>query len=96
MSGGKGKVAEMAKHLVVKLVRGTAGKKKIQLATLKTLNLTKSGRQVVVPNTPGVRGKLEQVSHLISIKTLEAYNQEVAEQREKLKTREPLVVKHNT
>lgn len=86
---------QLAQHLVVKLVRGTAGKQKLHLATLKTLKLTKSGRQVVLPNTPGVRGKLDQVSHLVSIKTLEAYNEEVAEKAEKLRMREPLVVKHS-
>ena len=82
-------------HLVVKLVRGTAGKQKLHLATLKTMKLTKKDRQVVLPNTPTWRGKLEQVSHLVSIKTLEQYNQEIAEEKERLKQKEPLVVKHN-
>ena len=95
MSGqGLEKAAKVAQHLVVKLVRGTAGKQKLHLETLKTMKLTKSGRQVVLPNTPTWRGKLEQVSHLVTIKTLEDYNQEIAQQREHLKTREPLVVKH--
>ena len=83
-----------AAHLVVKLVRGTAGKQKLHLATLKTLKLTKSGSQVVVPNTPSVRGKLKQVEHLVTIKTLEGYNKEVAEASEQLKVKDPLVVKH--
>ena len=83
-----------AAHLLVRLVRGTAGKKKAHLATLKTLKLTRAGREVVVPNTPSVRGKLQQVSHLVSIKTLEAHNEEVARRTEELRTKEPLVVKH--
>jgi large subunit ribosomal protein L30 len=96
MSGqGLVKGAQLAEHLVVKLVRGTAGKQKLHLATLKTMKLTRSGRQVVLPNTPTWRGKLEQVSHLVTIKTLEQYNQEVAEEKDRLKQKEPLVVKHN-
>ncbi|WZN64153.1 ribosomal protein L30 [Chloropicon roscoffensis] len=56
MAGGTGAQAgKLAQHLVVKLMRGTAGKQKLHLATLKTLKLNKAGRQVVVPNTLSVR-----------------------------------------
>ena len=97
MAGGTGAQAgTLAQHLVVKLMRGTAGKQKLHLATLKTLKLNKAGRQVVVPNTPSVRGKLEQVSHLVSIKTLEQHNQELAGERERLRVRDPIVVRHQT
>ncbi|QDZ21728.1 putative ribosomal protein L30 [Chloropicon primus] len=94
MSGAAVEAGKLAHHLVVKLVRGTAGKQNLHLATLKTLKLTKSGKQVVVPNTPSVRGKLDQVSHLVSIKTLEEYKDEVAERSERAQIKEPLVVRH--
>ena len=81
-------------QLVVKLVRGTAGKKKTHLATLKALGLNKTGQTKVLDNTPSFRGALEKVNHLVQISTLEQEQEKVAKLKEKLKSKEPLIVKH--
>lgn len=81
-------------QLFVRLVRGTAGKKKTHLATLKALGLKKAGQTKILDNTPSFRGALEKVNHLVEISTLEQEQQRLADLKQKLKPREPIIVKH--
>mmetsp|Transcript_15316 Transcript_15316/g.38979 ORF Transcript_15316/g.38979 Transcript_15316/m.38979 type:complete len:87 (+) Transcript_15316:30-290(+) len=83
-----------AGQLVVRLVRGTAGKKKTMLRTLDSLGFRKSGETKVFENTPAVRGALQKVIHLVQVSTMEQEKNKVEEMRQKLKTREPITVKH--
>lgn len=54
-------------QLKVTLVRGTAGKKKRQIATLQGLGLRKTQQTVTVEDTPSTRGMIDKVAHLVEV-----------------------------
>ena len=56
-----------AAGLTVKLVKSTIGSKKDQIATVKSLGLGKLGDTSVQPDTAQTRGKINKVSHLVTI-----------------------------
>jgi large subunit ribosomal protein L30 len=57
----------MKKTLKVKLKKSGAGRVPKHVATLKGLGLTRTGRVRELPDTPQVRGMINQVSYLVSI-----------------------------
>ncbi len=58
------------KTIVVTLKRSGIGKPKTQRDTLRGLGLTRLHKQVVVEDTPAIRGMLSKVIHLIDVKTV--------------------------
>ena len=53
--------------LTVKLTKSTIGSKKDQIATVKSLGLNKVGDMSVQPDNAQTRGKINKVSHLVTI-----------------------------
>ncbi|WP_226038443.1 50S ribosomal protein L30 [Aquibacillus saliphilus] len=58
----------MAKQLEITLTRSVIGRSEIQKATVKTLGLRKIRQSVVREDTPVVRGMVNKVSHLVTVK----------------------------
>ena len=56
-----------AAGLTVKLIKSTIGSKKDQIATVKALGLNKLGDTSVQPDNAQTRGKINKVSHLVTI-----------------------------
>ena len=56
-----------AAGLTVKLVKSTIGSKKDQIATVESLGLRKLGDTSVQPDNAQTRGKINKVSHLVTI-----------------------------
>lgn len=56
-----------AAGLTVKLIKSTIGSKKDQIATVKSLGLNKLGDTSVQPDNESTRGKINKVSHLVTI-----------------------------
>ncbi len=56
-----------AAGLTVKLTKSTIGSKKDQIATVKSLGLNKLGDTSVQPDNAQTRGKVNKVSHLVTI-----------------------------
>lgn len=59
----------MAAKKTVTVVRtgSTIGRPAIQEARLKGLGLTKTGRKVVLEDTPAIRGMIKKVAHLVRV-----------------------------
>lgn len=55
------------KKLRVKLVKGLMGTRQSHRATVRGLGLRRRNHIVEVPDTPSVRGMLNQVSYLIDV-----------------------------
>jgi large subunit ribosomal protein L30 len=55
------------KTLRVKLVKGLAGCRQAQRASVRGLGLRRRHQVVEVPDTPAVRGMIEQVRHLVRV-----------------------------
>ncbi len=53
--------------ITIKLVKGLAGKRKDQIAVVKSLGLTKTNSISVQPNNEATRGKINKVSHLVEV-----------------------------
>ncbi len=53
--------------ITIKLVKGLAGKRKDQIAVVKSLGLTKTNSVSVQPDNDATRGKINKVSHLVEI-----------------------------
>lgn len=62
----------MAKQLQITLVRSLIGRPENQRITVKTLGLTKTNSTVTHQDNPAIRGMVNQVSHLITVKEIEA------------------------
>ncbi len=56
-----------AAGLTVKLTKSTIGSKKDQIATAQSLGLKKVGDTSVQPDNAQTRGKINKISHLVSI-----------------------------
>lgn len=59
------------KMLKVKLVRSTIGCTERQQATVRGLGLRKIHQERVLENTPGVRGMVKAVIHLLDVSEVE-------------------------
>lgn len=58
--------------LEITLVRSLIGRPENQRTTVKTLGLRKINQKVVQQDNPAIRGMVNQVSHLVSVKEIEA------------------------
>ena len=54
----------------VTLVSGWAGKSDVQVKNLRALGLRRSGDQNELPDTPDIRGKIDRVSHLVTVENV--------------------------
>lgn len=60
-------MADGAKKLRVKLVKGVMGTRESHRATVRGLGLRKRNSQVVVDDTPAIRGMINKVSYLLEV-----------------------------
>ena len=60
----------MAKQLEITLTRSVIGRPEDQKLTVKTLGLKKIRQTVVREDTPAVRGMVNKVSHLVTVKEI--------------------------
>ncbi|MFC3040905.1 50S ribosomal protein L30 [Virgibacillus xinjiangensis] len=58
----------MSKQLEITLTRSVIGGKDKQRKTVEALGLKKIRQSVVLEDTPAVRGMVDKVSHLITVK----------------------------
>ena len=57
-------------NVKVTLVKSTVGCKANQIATAKSLGLTKPGRSIVLENNAALQGKIKVISHLVKVETV--------------------------
>ena len=57
-------------NVKVTLVKSTVGCKANQIATAKTLGLTKPGKSIVLPNDAVLQGKIKVISNLVKVETV--------------------------
>ena len=57
----------MMANLKIKLVKSLNGRRDNHIATAKSLGLTKIGSETVQPDNPQTRGKIKQISYLLSV-----------------------------
>ncbi|MCD8502119.1 MAG: 50S ribosomal protein L30 [Bacillaceae bacterium] len=62
----------MANKLEITLKRSLIGRPEDQRVTVKTLGLRKVNHTVVQEDNPAIRGMVTKVSHLVSVKEVEA------------------------
>lgn len=60
-------MAEGRKTLVIRQVRGSAGKTERQIRILRALGLRRTGHTTEKEDTPNIRGMLAKVSHLVEV-----------------------------
>ncbi|RLL40736.1 50S ribosomal protein L30 [Oceanobacillus piezotolerans] len=58
----------MSKKLEITLTRSVIGRKQNQVKTVEALGLKKIRQAVVLEDTPSVRGMINRVSHLVTVK----------------------------
>ena len=61
----------MAKKLVIKQVKSGIGKLPKQRATMRALGLRKISAERVHDDTPVIRGMIDKVKHLVSVKVID-------------------------
>ena len=54
-------------NIKIKLIKSLIGRNKKHIATAKSLGLTKIGTETIQPDNPQTRGKIAQISYLISV-----------------------------
>jgi large subunit ribosomal protein L30 len=62
----------MANQLEITLTRSVIGRPRDQRATVKALGLRKIRQQVIHEDTPAIRGMVNKVSHLVTVKEISA------------------------
>lgn len=62
----------MAKQLEITLTRSLIGRPQDQRVTVKTLGLRKTNHTVVHNDNPAIRGMVNKVAHLVSVKEIDA------------------------
>lgn len=60
----------MSNKLEITLTRSTIGANEKQRKTVKALGLKKINQSVVLEDTPAVRGMINKVSHIVTVKEL--------------------------
>jgi large subunit ribosomal protein L30 len=55
------------RKLKIKQVRSTNGTSETQRLTIKGLGLGKINREVIIADTPAIRGMVTKVQHLVSV-----------------------------
>lgn len=58
----------MSKQLEITLNRSVIGQKESQKKTIQSLGFKKVHQSVIREDTPAVRGMIEKVSHLVTVK----------------------------
>ncbi|TMN22396.1 50S ribosomal protein L30 [Lentibacillus cibarius] len=58
----------MSKQLEITLMRSVIGRTEAQRQTVNSLGLKKIRQSVVREDTPAVRGMIDKVSHLVTVK----------------------------
>ncbi|WP_010095743.1 50S ribosomal protein L30 [Ornithinibacillus scapharcae] len=58
----------MSKKLEITLTRSVIGAKEKQIKTVEALGLRKIRQTVVLEDTPAIRGMVNKVSHLVTVK----------------------------
>jgi len=61
----------MAKKLAITLTRSVIGRPEDQRLTVKTLGLRKLHQTVIHNDNPAIRGMVNKVSHLVTVKEVE-------------------------
>jgi large subunit ribosomal protein L30 len=61
----------MAKKLAITLTRSVIGRPEDQRITVKTLGLRKLHQTVVHNDNPAIRGMINKVAHLVTVKEVE-------------------------
>jgi len=64
-------VSDSTKKLAVTQVRSLSGRPEKHRRTMRALGFTKNQQTRIHTDTPAIRGMLEQVSHLIEVRTVE-------------------------
>jgi large subunit ribosomal protein L30 len=54
-------------NLRIKLIKSLSGRHKKHIATANSLGLRKIGRETVQPDNPQTRGKISQISYLVTV-----------------------------
>jgi large subunit ribosomal protein L30 len=62
----------LTKQLQITLKRSLIGRPETQRITVKTLGLRKLHQTVVQQDNPAIRGMVNQVSHLVEVKEIDA------------------------
>ncbi|PSL42545.1 LSU ribosomal protein L30P [Salsuginibacillus halophilus] len=62
----------MANKLEITLTRSLIGRPEDQRTTVRTLGLNKVNKSIVQEDSPAIRGMVNKVSHLVSVKELDA------------------------
>ena len=60
----------MSSKIEITLKRSVIGRKENQVKTVQTLGLKKINSTVVHDDTPSIRGMINTISHLVSVKEL--------------------------
>ncbi|WP_088044545.1 50S ribosomal protein L30 [Bacillus sp. EAC] len=60
----------MAKKLEITLTRSVIGRKQDQIATVRALGITKTNQTVVKEDNAAMRGMINKVSHLVTVKEI--------------------------
>ena len=58
-------------RLEIKQVRSVSGRPEKQRRTLRALGLTKNQTSVVHNDTPAIRGMINQIPHMVSVREIE-------------------------
>lgn len=61
----------MAKQIEIKQVRSGIGRPEKHRRTLRALGIKHHQQSVVQEDSPAIRGMIEQVSHLVSVREIE-------------------------
>ena len=61
----------MAKKLEIKQVRSGIGRPGTHRRTLRALGIRRHQQSVVQDDSPAIRGMIDQVSHLVSVREIE-------------------------
>lgn len=57
-------------NIKITLVRSLIARKPAQIRTAKTLGLKRPGDSIVLPNDATTKGKINAISHLVSVETV--------------------------
>ena len=61
----------MSKKLEIKQVRSGIGRPETHRRTLRALGIRRHQQSVIQNDSPAIRGMIEQVSHLVSVREIE-------------------------
>ena len=62
----------MAKKIEIKQVRSGIGRPEPHRRTLRALGIKRHQQSVIHEDSPAIRGMIKQVSHLVSVREIEA------------------------